>query len=363
MRKLAQIKTIDKIRPIEGADKIEVLSIGGWDVVSKKGEHQVNDKVVYFEVDSWIPVELAPFLQKDKKRFFNGVEGERLRTIRLRGQLSQGLVLPLSILDSYSIPKLEGMDLTEILNIQKYEPPVPATLSGEVKGNFPIFIPKTDEERCQNLTKEIKEYLDSGTEFEVSVKLDGSSMTVYYNLEENQSGVCSRNLELKLNEANQDNSFVKTAQENNILEALERYCTQNSKSLALQGELMGPGIQKNPEKLQKLKYFVYNIYDIQNRVYLSTEERLSVLEHLKEHCTINHVPVLHESITLKDFGVSEENPIKSLLELAEGKSINSEIREGLVFKNYSTKNPQGSNIRNGITSFKAISNKFLLKNE
>ena len=157
MRKMATIRKIDAIGPIEGADAIEVATVGGWKVVIKKGEFSVGDLAVYCEIDSWIPTEIAPFLSKGKEpREFEGVKGERLRTVKLRGQLSQGLLLPYNILpfDSQGV-MVEGNDVSELMNIQKWEMAVPAQLAGQVRGNYPSVIPKTDQERSKTLSKKL----------------------------------------------------------------------------------------------------------------------------------------------------------------------------------------------------------------
>jgi RNA ligase (TIGR02306 family) len=165
MRKLATVRKIDALEPIDGADLIETAVIGGWKVVVKKGEFTVGQLATYFEIDSWIPTELAPFLTSEGKepREYNGIKGERLRTVRLRKQISQGLLLPITVLYSAvenrlkelgvaleTIPLIvnEDDDVSDLLNIHKYEPPMSTQLAGMAKGNFPSFIPKTDEERC-----------------------------------------------------------------------------------------------------------------------------------------------------------------------------------------------------------------------
>jgi RNA ligase (TIGR02306 family) len=165
MRKLATVRKIDALEPIDGADLIETAVIGGWKVVVKKGEFTVGELATYFEIDSWIPTELAPFLTSEGKepREYNGIKGERLRTVKLRGAISQGLLLPVTVLYTAvetrlkefgvaleTIPLIvnEDMDVSDLLNIHKYEPPMPTQLAGMAKGNFPSFIPKTDEERC-----------------------------------------------------------------------------------------------------------------------------------------------------------------------------------------------------------------------
>ena len=148
MRKLATIRVAKELNPIVGADAIEAVRVDGWTCVSKKGEFQVGDKGIYFEIDSFLNGEDQRF-QFLSKQFINfeGKTGARLRTIRLRGQLSQGLFLPLE-----KFPELQGLavgaDLTEILGVTKWEPPMPAQLAGEVVGIVAHFIRTTDQNRC-----------------------------------------------------------------------------------------------------------------------------------------------------------------------------------------------------------------------
>ena len=341
MRKLATIRKIDALRPIPDADAIECAVVGGWTAVVKKGEFKAGDLAVYCEIDSWIPHELAPFLSKGKEpRVFDGIAGERLRTMKLRGQLSQGLLLPFAIMKPFfdDILFTEGVDVSELLGIVKYEAPIPAQLAGEVKGMFPGWIQKTDQERVQNLTEEFDYWLKEQHVWEVTEKLDGSSMTVY--LRNGEFGVCSRNLELKPSETN---SLWKVAVRNNLELKLRRA----NRNLALQGELIGEGIQGNPYKQKGQEFFLFDIYDIDASKYLTPAERNAFVE---EH-DIKHVPVLAFGAELWDtLGI---NSIDGILKFAEGKSVMGMIgceREGLVFKSKAMQ-----------CSFKAISNKFLLK--
>ena len=339
MRKLATIRKIDALRPIPDADAIECAVIGGWTAVVKKGEFKEGDLAVYCEIDSWIPHALAPFLSKGKEpRMFDGIVGERLRTMKLRGQLSQGLLLPLSMLTMVESELSEGLDVSFPLGIVKYEAPIPAQLAGEVKGMFPGWIQKTDQERVQNLKEEFDYWLREQHAWEVTEKLDGSSMTVY--LRDGEFGVCSRNLELKPSESN---SLWKVAIRNEL--ELKLRCA--NRNLALQGELIGEGIQGNPYKQKGQEFFLFDIYDIDASKYLTPAERNAFVE---EH-DIKHVPVLAFGAELWDtLGI---NSIDGILKFAEGKSVMGMIgceREGLVFKSKAMQ-----------CSFKAISNKFLLK--
>ena len=350
MRKLATIRRIDEINPIDGADLIEVATIGGWKIVVKKGEYKAGDLAIYFEIDSWIPHELAPFLSKGQEpREFEGVKGERLRTIRLKGQISQGLLLPLSIMYYFGEEDEEGTDVTEPLGILKYEKPIPAQLAGLAKGNFPSYIPKTDEERIQNLKKELVKWQDQGLAFEISEKLDGSSMTVYITTEQNEDGqdvprfgVCSRNLELKDTEGN---SFWEIAKKYDLESKLTQFNIDWGSRIAIQGELCGEGIQGNKYKLTGRDFYVFRIYDMEIGEYMSPYQQDDICRLLG----LKQVPEL---------GCTRLNnyTIDSLLEFAEGKSkLNPNVeREGVVFKCFDE--------NSGQPHFKAISNRFLIKN-
>ena len=338
MRKLATIRTISDIQPIEGADAIEVATVDGWKVVTKKGDFIVGDTAIYLEIDSWVPTEIAPFLTKDGHypKEYNGVKGERLKTVKLRGQISQGLLLHYheypAVFSAFHKTRLINpdnpnapFDVTELLGIQKWEAPISPQLEGTTRGNFPThLVPKTDEERIQNMFK--GDLIESMEPYEVSMKLDGSSMTVF--VYENELRVCSRNLELKV-EDDSTNTFVKVAKELNLPE-----------NVAFQGELMGPGVQGNRENLDKHQFFVFNAYHIDSQQYLTPNER----HDLCEEYGLTHVPIL-------SYNSKGPESVAEALEYAEGPSLNHKIREGVVFK--SIKNPE--------FSFKCISNKFLLK--
>lgn len=172
MRKLASIQQVAEIRSIPGADRICQYRINGWWVIDQVGKYTVGDYIIYCEIDSWIPTELAAFLSKGKEpREFEGIKGERLKTIRLKGQLSQGLLLPLHLIEEKfsNMPWVEGSDITDELGIVKWERPIPAQLAGMMKGNFPSFIPKTSQERVQNIRLETM----ADIEFEATEKLHG----------------------------------------------------------------------------------------------------------------------------------------------------------------------------------------------
>lgn len=339
MRKLASIRKIDTLAPIEGADKIELATVGGWKVVCQRGLYNVGDLAVYFEIDSWIPHGVAPFLTKPEHypKVFEGVEGERLRTIKLRGQISQGLLMPLEEAIKNAgcwSPVVEGDDVTEWLGIKKWEKAIPAQLQGQVKGNFPSLIPKTDQERVQNLKKEIEGLGDTRMTFEVTEKLEGSSMTCY--LINDEFGVCSRNMDLKRTEGN---SFWDTAIAEDIEAKMRMYMPYTN--YAIQGELIGPGVQGNIYGLSKPAFYIFDVYDIDEGKYVNPDIRRRFITEMG----LNHVPVLNTD------WVARPN-VDEILASAEGPSaLNSkQEREGIVLK-----------ATNGGFTFKAISNKYLMK--
>jgi RNA ligase (TIGR02306 family) len=330
-RKLATVRQIDQLVAIQGADFIELARIGGWDVVVKRGQFKTFDLAIYIEIDSWVPLKLAPFLAQSKEHEFNGIVGERLRTKKLKGIISQGLLL-----DLHDNHLEEGTDLTEYLGIQLYEKPIAACLTGLAKGNFPTFIPKTDQERIQNLKLRYDDWKEQGVEWEVTEKLDGSSMTVYQRYGE--FGVCSRNLDLK---ETGGNTFWQVARELYIENKMFNH--DRDWDFAIQGELCGPGIQGNQYGLSKAQFFVYDIFDIQAQQYLLPGTRRKLCKELG----LNHVPVIFEAQDCL-FDIS------AILLTAEGESLlNKSLREGLVYKSCS----------NSQDSFKAISNKWLCKYE
>lgn len=340
-RSLASVQRIAEIKSIPGADAIEAVRVNGWWVVAKKEEFQVGDLCVYFEIDSVLPVRKEfEFLRKGcyvKKDWLPSGEGFRLRTIKLRGQVSQGLVIPkpTALMDA-----VEGDVLTAYFGVVKWDPPVPAELTGQARGSFPSFIRKTDQERVQNCYNEIP----SGS-YVMEEKLEGSSCTIYfYN---GVYGVCSRNLDLEIEEYNKDNAFIKTASRYGFDGALKHF----GKNIAIQAELVGPGIQGNIYKLHEPKLFVFDVFDIDKQEYLTPAERTEVLNKLESGglFKFDRVPVVGNFVMNPSvFCPTTED----ILSLAEGKSELNMIqeREGVVFKSLA-----------GRFSFKAISNVYLLK--
>lgn len=360
MRKLVTIRTIKELNPIPGADVIEVATVDGWKLVVKKGEFAVGDSCVYFEIDSFLP-EADPryaFIMKSGVREFEGARGHKLRTVKLRGQISQGLALPLGKADNTAFPEIwqylwdhnldetspYEADFSELLGIKKWEPQLPAELAGLVKGYFPSFIRKTDQERCQNIVDEI--FVDNcDAQYEVTIKLDGTSGTFYHR--DGYVGACSRNLEMKICDENATNTYVRILIDSGLQAVLPKYG-----NIAVQGEIMGPGIQNNREGLKAAKFFIFDVYLIDEGRYMAPAERQAFVEELLlpelDVGLVVHVPILAYRANLYDtLGIVD---VDDLLAFAVGKSLVHPVREGLVFKRI-----------DGGFSFKAISNEYLAK--
>ena len=345
MRKMASIQIIRDITPIEGADAIVLAHINGWAAVVKKGEFSVGQYVVFCEIDSWVPHEIAPFLSKGKEpREYLGVKGERLRSVKLRGQLSQGLILPINLLPLADYA--EGEDVSEKLGIVKYEPPVPVQLAGQVKGNFPSLVSKTDEERVQNI-RGLEKYLDEV--FVETEKLHGTSVSFVLN-ENSEMEVCSRNLSLKEDE---NNLYWKLAKKNDalsMLNSVRNYYEATGvsvKSVAIQGEGVGQGVQKGWEYgIQIPEFFLFTIQV--NGVKIAEED----FQYISTTLNVKSVPQVRRA-TLRQLVGDAENISSALLKRVEGKSLidGKTIREGSVFRCFTDSS----------FSFKVVNNQFLLK--
>lgn len=333
-RKLARIELVDEIKPIEGADAIELAIIGGWQcVVAKADNIKPGDKVVYMEIDSIVNKENPVFAFMENKNW-------RVRTIKLRGQISQGLAMPLRL---FGLPEgLEvGDEVTEVLGITKYEPYIPPEMTGITKGNFPSFLQKTDEERVQNLKRVIEQNI--GTECYISEKIDGTSSSFYFN--NSVFGVCSRNLELCESDTN---SLWMLARKNDLENKLRNMYAVANRHFCVQGEIAGPGIQENKYKLSELKLLMFSVFDIDRYAYLNYQD-------FREFCdllSLETVPIINDKFVLN-------HTVQELIDMAEGQSIlNPNVqREGIVIRSLENKDVIGL----GRFSFKAINNKFLLK--
>lgn len=346
-RKLASVQYVHDITPIEGADMIETAHVIGWQCVVKKGEFKVGDLGVYFEIDSFLPIkpEFEFMRPSSYKKTDSMGEGFRLKTRRMRGQLSQGLLLPLSILP----PDVEygiGVDVTELLGVRKFEVEERVSTSGTIKGHIPYDIPKTDELRIQSFPELLDEIADKS--YYITTKMDGTSVTMYY--VDGEFGVCGRNWEYK----DDDKSAAwKFAHERGLPEKFAKYATENDLDrFVLQGEFCAPGIQKNPLMLTKPEWYVFNklVWDKEKLRWKS-----SGLGELIETTTDLDVKM----VPLEEFsGRCKYNKIDELLARAEGEYPSGKQKEGIVIRPIK---PMLSYVTGGRLSFKAINNDYLLK--
>jgi len=348
MRKLASIQIVNAAEPIPNADAIERIRVLGWWVVVKKGEFKPGDKLVYFEIDSLLPerAEFEFLRASSYKPAVIGPEGAmqaagfRIKTIRLRGQVSQGICFPLSILPE-GTPTDEDTDVTDLLAVRKWEPPVPAGMSGRVKGGFPGFLPKTDETRVQVLEKTIEKH--RGLTFYLTEKLDGTSFTAF--LREGVFGVCSRNL--ALDPTDETSLFMRVAKRFNLEEKLRSFATVRGFEPAVQGEVIGPGIQQNKYGLSEVSLRLFNVFDVRGYRYLDHADMLAAVAGMG----LEAVPQLGTLVL--------NHSVDELVALAEGMSVlNPKAhREGVVLRPLIEMRDDFL----GRLSFKAINPKFLLK--
>jgi RNA ligase (TIGR02306 family) len=329
----ATIQRITKISEHTNADSLELATVLGWQVVVKKGEYKVDDLAIYVELDGLLP---------DKPEFeFMRARKFRVRSVRLRGEISQGLLLPIDLIGDNTITIEEGADVSEIIGVTHYEKPIPVSLAGLVRGNFPPYIRKTDEERIQNVPGLIDEL--QGESVYATVKCDGTSWTGL--LCDGEFHVCTRNNDLKLDN-NDENPYIKVARKYDVENKLRRLGI----NVAIQGELVGPGIQKNRLGLKELELRVFNVFYIDEQGYADYNE-------LRSFCEVMELPMV-PVIAVWDF----DNTIEELLEMAEGCYEGTKNRrEGIVIR--PLKAIYARSLRGRRCSFKVLSNSYLLKDE
>ncbi len=339
-RKLASVQRVLALEPIPNADAIELAKINGWQCVVKKEEFKVGDLGVFLEIDSippdspsfsflWKPRDAAP------NDIFARPEKFRIRTMKLRGALSQGLLLPLSVL---GVSGQEGDDLTEQLGIEKYEPPVSTSIGQNIaRASFPSWLPKTDEMRVQSVPDVLEEL--RALPYVCTLKCDGTSATYTLSPFDGEFHVCSRNLSL----FDGDNVYWQLARSLEIEQVL-----RDNPGLAVQGEVCGPGIQKNRLGLKAPTLLVFNVYDVTGARFLSDEQ-------MRTFCARNGLTAVAAVEKSDTFYHTQE----TLLTLAEGKYPGTHNeREGVVVR---PQTEMQSAVLGGRLSFKAISNRFLLK--
>lgn len=343
-RKLASVQYVHEVSPIPGADRIELAHVLGWQCVVKKGEFKKGDLGIYFEIDSFLPVrEEFEFLRSScfKNSEILG-EGFRLRTMKFRGQISQGLLLPLNAFPD--IPAEVGTDITEILGVRKWEIEERATTGGTIIGSLPPDVPHTDETRIQAMPELLHEF--RGKEYYISTKMDGSSHSI--SIDESGFHVTGHNYEYKDDGSSSFFEFIKSK---NYRAGMEKYMAVHGvKTLTIQGEFCAPGIQRNRLKLTKPKWYVFTVRVNGSRV------GLNQMQEVAEAIGAPMVPIEEEGIDLP----AKYPTVEALLHRAEGSYPNGGPKEGIVIR---TTEPEFCTLISGPLSMKIVSNKYLLKEE
>lgn len=351
-RVMASIEVVEEVVDIEGADRLQHYRVKGWWVVGVKGDYKVGDHVVFCEIDSFVPETIAPFLTKGKAKEFNGVKGNVLKTIRLRGARSQGLLLPVSVLDDIVVSELLiGLDVSLPLGIVKYERPENdggTRQNIQQAGDWPHFIPKTDQDRIQNVYNK----LNRGgfwKVWEITEKLEGQSFTAF--VFQGDIGVCSRNVRLKLDA---ENNWTNIFHKHQLDEYLPKVAESCGFDFAIQGEICGPGIQGNIYGLPEHRLFIYNIRNLSTHKDLNPRERFNFwVDYFAG--SIDHVPLLvnpREGILQSCHNictpVGDKLSLDDILLAANDRSLIANVRrEGVIYKSFDGE------------SFKAISDDYL----
>lgn len=325
--KLASIQTISEIRAIDGAARIEAATVLGYQTVIKKGEFRPGDHCVWHEPDTVVA-------EKPEYEFLRK-QGFRLKVSRFKGQVSQGLALPLSVLPAadYAV----GQDVTEQTGIRKYEKPLSPNLVGVAKGAFPSWMPKTDEPNLRSFPAALDEFI--GRECVITQKVDGTSATFY--LRGGEFGVCTRNLELLNDPASM---FWRVAREHRLPEGLATL----SGDFALQGEVHGEGIQGNHLGVEGVRFAAFNLFDITNHAYANHQA-------LEEFCQTSRLPMV-KAVWRGEFRFT----LPELVQLASAQDYApGQPAEGIVIR--PVVEARSRILESGRLSAKVISERYALK--
>jgi RNA ligase (TIGR02306 family) len=313
---LASFETITEILPIVGADRIEIARVQGWQSVIRRGDYKVGDRIIFVPIDTVLtPAEWNKHLW-DKN---DPTKPIRVRTVRLRGAVSQGLIFPASLVSAQEIwdhmdDPDEDVSIAGMLGIIKYEKQLHASLTGVAKGDFPSqFVSKTDEDNLKSNTRAFAE-LKNCHAVSISCKLDGTSST-FIKEQDGTFRVCSRNLELH---DDADNAHWQMARKYQLQELMKP-------GTVLQGEIVGPKIQGNPMGLNAPELCCFNYKDLKTNKYV----------HVDEH-TLDLIPTglkwVPHIATLSQAAFQYET-IESLQELANKQQYaNGAAAEGIVLR-------------------------------
>lgn len=317
MHDLAIVSTIDSIRPIEGRDRIEMATIENYNSIVTKGEYNVGDPAVYIFYDSILPADNPDFEFLRARCYSAKLDGFRIRPMKMGGEVSEGLVLPMSVLP----PGKEyhkGDIVTDVLRIRLYEQPEEAT-PANVEGAYPTMIPKSDEENIEKVFRHRDMWKD--IEFYITEKVDGAAGTWIYDSETDSLRVFSHNWEV-----GESGVWFDAARNEEIKEKMKGYCKSNGlASLVLQGEVIAPSVQKNIYRVSKALIYIYGMMTVEGRRYAFAD----MVDACRE-IGLNTVPVLAKSAYMPE-------SIAEMLSACDGRSVLADVpREGVVWRATST---------------------------
>ena len=325
--KIATIERITSVRHHPDADRLDLVSILGYQCVTTRQSFTPNQLVIFIQPDSVLPIDQVwaqPYLKYAQPR---------IRAIQIRKQWSEGLVLPLT--DDLQHLN-EGDDVSQQLNIKHYETPIHQDPTS-ILGPLPYNIPKTDEERVENLGENLpwNELVD------VTKKIDGTSCSVYYSYVNKQFGVCGRNCEYDLSKSN---NFTYIVSKYSLKECLTTFCESKQISLVLRGELYGNGIQNKPnnsyskQPLQWAMFSVYLFENQQDRYMRRQVDGLLYSQNLAEYLHLPHVSVIENQVRLtKD--LIDKYSSQMNIDFGEGVVIQHDHGSfKIINKNYDAKN-------------------------
>lgn len=323
--KLASVEKIKEVIAHPNADRLDLVKILGYQLVTEKGLYQAGDFVIYIQPDTVLPAQ--PWAETYRK-----YSPKRVKAVRLRGEWSDGIAVPLENVGFGDNPEwFEGRDLSDLIGVVKYEPPVPQELNAI--GHLPFGIPKTDEERWENLKEEELQY---GELADITLKVDGQSCSFYYNIEEDKFGCLGRTLEF---DTDAQNNYTAHINKLNIKDKLINYCKKHNVSLCLRGESYGQGIQAfeaNPHSKKQKNIAFFSVYNITDRKYERKNDAFYFIN-VCEELNFPTVDVVEKNIVLSPELINKySQELKELRgQLFEGVVVNTTQNSyKIINKNY-----------------------------
>jgi RNA ligase (TIGR02306 family) len=287
--KIASVEKLISVEPHPNADRLDLVKVLGYQCVTEKGLHSAGDLIIYIQPDSVLPEDAA--WAEGYRKYSPG----RIKAVKLRGEFSEGIIVKQEqishLWNSPFVDTDEGYEMAETLSIKHYEPPLPQDLSA--KGLLPFGIPKTDEERWENITGRLL----FGEKVDVSLKIDGQSWSAYYNVDTKDFGVLGRTMEYKEDAHNRYTAHIERL---GFKERFIAFCEEYGVSLCIRGESYGDGLQAhsfNPHAKEKAGLAIFSVYNIKTRKYERRDDKYYFIP-LCEALGLPTVPILERDVVL-----------------------------------------------------------------